>query len=121
MQVFDVSEIVAIMIIASYWIVSFLAMTMRATVIARVQRKNAFFKHAEIDEFTKLVIGRNEAIQTILFLYFSILYEAVRRPATKQYVDTLRSSAQTLYEVVRRVATKQRPCWFKVPTLYLLS
>jgi len=28
------------------------------SVIARPQRKNAFFKHAEIDEFTKLVIGR---------------------------------------------------------------
>ena len=34
------------------------------SVIARPQRKNAFFKHAEMDEFTKLVIGRknDEAI-----------------------------------------------------------
>ena len=39
-------------------------MTDTRFVIARPRRKNAFFKHAEIDEFTKLVIGRknDEAI-----------------------------------------------------------
>jgi len=31
-------------------------------VIARPRRKNAFFKHAEIDEFTKLVIGRPQRL-----------------------------------------------------------
>ena len=43
-------------------------MTEGRFVIARPRRKNAFFKHAEMDEFTKLVIGRNEAIQHPVFI-----------------------------------------------------